>query len=92
MVPYDLYEGALRMDGPTLQNLDLLETREGSLQGSLLSYLDSCASAGAVIRCISGKHQRRKTGPFLACRACKLVSSESTSARGLRLQNLVSRS
>lgn len=46
VVPYEQYEGALRLDGPTLQNLELLETQDGGAKGSLLSYLDTCASAG----------------------------------------------
>ena len=47
VMPYDMYEGALRMDGATLINLDLVETSDGGIKGSLLSCLDTCASAGA---------------------------------------------
>ena len=43
-----VYERALRLDGPTLANLELLENSEGGAAGSLLSRLDSCDSAGAV--------------------------------------------
>ena len=38
--------GALRLDGPTLSNLDLLESSSGGREGSLLAALDSCVSAG----------------------------------------------
>lgn len=51
VVPYDLFEAALRLDGPTLQNLDLLETQEGESRGSLLSVLDTCTSAGYPTSC-----------------------------------------
>ena len=46
-MPYSAYAGALCLDGPTLTNLELLESSTGSSEGSLLSCLDSCASAGA---------------------------------------------
>lgn len=46
VVPYDLFEAALRLDGPTLQNLDLLETEDGQSKGSLMAMLDTCTSAG----------------------------------------------
>lgn len=46
VAPYELYEGALRMDGPTLQNLEILATQDGGRRGSLLDHLDSCHSAG----------------------------------------------
>lgn len=41
-----VYERALRLDGPTLANLELLENSEGGAEGSLLARLDSCHSAG----------------------------------------------
>lgn len=45
-----LYAAALRLDGPTLGNLELLENQEnGECTGSLLARLDSCASAGALL-------------------------------------------
>lgn len=43
-----VYEAALRLDGPTLANLELLENSEGGGPGSLLHRLDSCASPGAL--------------------------------------------
>jgi hypothetical protein len=46
VVPYAAYAGALCLDGPTLTNLELLESSAGSSEGSLLACLDSCASAG----------------------------------------------
>ena len=46
-MPYSAYAGALCLDGPTLTNLELLESSTGSSEGSLLACLDSCASAGA---------------------------------------------
>ena len=68
VVPYDLYEGALRMDGPTLQNLDLLETQDGGSRGSLLSYLDACASAGLQ------KSLAKNICPYIAILpACKVL-------------------
>ena len=47
VIPYELYEAALRLDGPTLQNLDVLE-HEGRAEGCLLSYLDTCGSSGVL--------------------------------------------
>lgn len=49
VAPYDLFEAALRLDGPSLQNLDLLETQEGESKGSLMSVVDTCASAGSKL-------------------------------------------
>ncbi|KAK9852353.1 hypothetical protein WJX84_008725 [Apatococcus fuscideae] len=46
VVPYEVYTGALRLDGPTLHNLELLEGGEGGPDGSLLSQLDTCCSPG----------------------------------------------
>ena len=46
VMPYAAYAGALCLDGPTLTNLELLESSAGSSEGSLLACLDSCASAG----------------------------------------------
>lgn len=43
-----LYAAALRLDGPTLANLELLENSTGESAGSLLSRLDSCACAGGA--------------------------------------------
>lgn len=48
-MPYAAYAGALCLDGPTLTNLELLESSAGSAEGSLLSCLDSCASAGGPL-------------------------------------------
>ena len=48
VVPYAAYAGALCLDGPTLTNLELLESSAGSAEGSLLTCLDSCTSAGAA--------------------------------------------
>lgn len=45
-----LYAAALRLDGPTLGNLELLENQEnGECTGSLLARLDSCVSPGALL-------------------------------------------
>ena len=41
-----VYEHALRLDGPTLANLELLENSEGGAAGSLLSRLDTCVTPG----------------------------------------------
>ncbi|KAK9819817.1 hypothetical protein WJX72_002734 [[Myrmecia] bisecta] len=46
VVPYDMYKSALRLDGPTLTNLELLEGSGGGLEGSLMACLDTCASPG----------------------------------------------
>jgi len=46
VVPFAAYAGALCLDGPTLTNLELLESSAGSSEGSLLACLDCCASAG----------------------------------------------
>lgn len=53
MVLYAAYAGALCLDGPTLTNLELLESSTGSSEGSLLSCLDTCASAGLPSCCHS---------------------------------------
>ncbi len=45
-----LYEHALRLDGPTLANLELLENSEGGAAGSLLSRLDTCVSPGLLLK------------------------------------------
>ena len=47
MVPYEMYAGALRLDGPTLANLALLQDEEGGKEGSLLARIDNCVSPGA---------------------------------------------
>ena len=47
-MPFELYEAALRLDGPTLQNLNILDC-DGKNEGSLLAYLDTCASAGGYL-------------------------------------------
>ena len=44
-----LYAAALRLDGPTLANLELLENSTGESAGSLLWRLDSCACAGGAL-------------------------------------------
>ncbi|KAK9867213.1 hypothetical protein WJX84_002119, partial [Apatococcus fuscideae] len=46
VVPYEVYTGALKLDGPTLHNLELLEGGEGGPDGSLLAQLDTCSSPG----------------------------------------------
>ncbi|KAK9813990.1 hypothetical protein WJX73_008383 [Symbiochloris irregularis] len=46
VVPYEMYASALRMDGPTLGNLELLAGADGGVEGSLLGRLDTCASPG----------------------------------------------
>lgn len=48
-IPMQLYAAALRLDGPTLANLELLENNMGESAGSLLSRLDTCACAGALL-------------------------------------------
>ena len=47
VVPYEMYAGALRMDGPSLGNLELLAGSDGTPEGSLLARIDTCASPGA---------------------------------------------
>ena len=64
MVPYDLFEAALRLDGPTLQNLDLLEAEDGQVKGSLMAMLDTCTSAGTQscpVPCISPMYMVNET-------------------------------
>ena len=51
VAPYSAYAGALRLDGPTLANLELLENSGGTSEGSLMACLDSCASPGAQWTC-----------------------------------------
>jgi DNA mismatch repair ATPase MutS len=51
VMPYAAYAGALCLDGPTLTNLELLESSAGSTEGSLLSCLDGCVSAGVHLPC-----------------------------------------
>ncbi|KAK9846574.1 hypothetical protein WJX81_006840 [Elliptochloris bilobata] len=46
VAPYSAYAGALRLDGPTLANLELLENSCGTAEGSLMACLDTCASPG----------------------------------------------
>jgi len=48
VAPYSAYAGALRLDGPTLANLELLETSGGGAEGSLMACLDTCVSPGAA--------------------------------------------
>jgi len=45
-----VYEHALRLDGPTLANLELLENSEGGAAGSLLNRLDTCVTPGTPSR------------------------------------------
>ncbi len=52
-MPYAAYAGTLCLDGPTLTNLELLESSTGSSEGSLLACLDTCTSAGLFIQCHS---------------------------------------
>ncbi|KAH8956231.1 hypothetical protein BDL97_07G029800 [Sphagnum fallax] len=45
LLPYEVYRGALRLDGDTIVNLELLENRDdGGQTGTLLGYLDSCVT------------------------------------------------
>ena len=45
--PHRVYaRGRLRLDGPTLENLELLAGADGGAAGSLLSRIDSCCSPG----------------------------------------------
>ena len=46
VVSYDTYAGAMRLDGPTLGNLEVLATPEGGPEGSLLARLDTCVYPG----------------------------------------------
>ena len=48
VVPYEMYAGAMRLDGPTLGNLEVLTTPEGHPQGSLLARIDTCVYPGAL--------------------------------------------
>ncbi|CAI5462479.1 unnamed protein product [Closterium sp. Yama58-4] len=44
--PYSVFSGSLRLDGQTLSNLELLSnTHNGSTQGTLLGFLDTCATS-----------------------------------------------
>lgn len=47
VAPYSAYAGALRLDGPTLANLEVLENSDGGAEGSLMACLDTCVSPGA---------------------------------------------
>ncbi|CAM6101701.1 unnamed protein product [Calypogeia fissa] len=43
--PYEIYKGSLRLDGQTVDNLELLQNRtNGGKEGTLLGYLDSCVT------------------------------------------------
>ena len=48
-----MYAGALRMDGPSLGNLELLLGADGGPEGSLLARIDTCASPGMPVSCAS---------------------------------------
>jgi DNA mismatch repair ATPase MutS len=48
VVPHELYSEAMRLDGATLANLDILEAN-GAVEGSLLARLDTCATPGVYI-------------------------------------------
>ena len=52
VVPYEMYAGAMRLDGPTLGNLEVLATPEGHPQGSLLARIDTCVYPGALCRLV----------------------------------------
>lgn len=41
-----MYAGALRMDGPSLGNLELLSGTDGGAEGSLLARINTCISPG----------------------------------------------
>ena len=58
MAPYSAYAGALRLDGPTLANLELLENCCGASEGSLMACLDTCASPGAHSWLLEGRLTR----------------------------------
>lgn len=47
-----MFSAALKLDGPTLVNLELLESSLGGPVGSLLACLDSCVTPGeTALRC-----------------------------------------
>ena len=58
-----MYAGAMRLDGPTLQNLEILSTPEGGTEGSLLARLDSCVYPG--------------TCPISSCSSCRQAALSS---------------
>lgn len=69
VAPYSAYAGALRLDGPTLANLELLENCCGASEGSLMACLDTCASPGphlAFIRQLH-LHQAARSGLLDGC-------------------------
>lgn len=41
-----VFSGALRLDGPTLVNLELLQGSLGGVEGSVLARLDTCVTPG----------------------------------------------
>ncbi|KAL3690978.1 hypothetical protein R1sor_004629 [Riccia sorocarpa] len=58
LCPFEIFKWSLRLDGPTVSNLELLENRDdGGTAGTLLSYLETvlhalasaCYAAGYVI-------------------------------------------
>ena len=80
VAPYDLFEAALRLDGPTLQNLDLLETQEGETKGSLMSVLDTCASAGKLTT-IKVTTRQISCNTRALCSSCLLPTSRTERQR-----------
>lgn len=45
-----VFAAALKLDGPTLVNLELLESSLGGPVGSLLACLDSCVTSGETVQ------------------------------------------
>ena len=71
-----VYAQALRLDGPTLANLELLENGDGGAQGSLLARLDTCTSAGmlapplrrsSTLLCLGSTSRRTATATGVNC-------------------------
>ncbi|XP_071726754.1 DNA mismatch repair protein MSH7 [Rutidosis leptorrhynchoides] len=54
ILPYEVYKGCLRMDGPTMANLEIFSNNvDGGTSGTLYKYLDNCLTP-------SGKRLLRK--------------------------------
>ena len=84
-----MYAGAMRLDGPTLGNLEVLTTPEGHSQGSLLARLDTCVYPGdpcQLSRCPKDKHDLScmvRTVSTCCCRGCHgLLASWSHNSLG----------
>ncbi len=48
VLPYQLFQGALCLDGACLANLALVAAPEGGTAGTLLAALDTCRSPGVL--------------------------------------------